>query len=282
MKSMVCITGASGGLGKAFAVECAQRGWDLFLTDVSKEALNHLAGGLTNTYGVKVICHPSDLTDPSSRMALFEKMRKEGVRFWSLINVAGVDFEGHFAARTPVQIHTILRLNIEATVEMTYMALELRSKGAPFRLITVSSLAAYYPMPVKAIYAASKRFLLDFSLALREEIRPLGGTVTVLCPAGMPTTEINIRGIDAQGFMGRITTKNVGFVAARTIDHALRGKAVYIPGFLNRLLRLLGSIVPPTLAARFIGRRWNAAHQKSAFRDMAYSKDKSHQAAATA
>jgi short-subunit dehydrogenase len=281
MKSLVCITGAAGGLGKAFAVECAQRGWDLFLTDVSEDALNHLANGLSNTYGINVICHPCDLTDPASRAALFEKMRQDGIRFRMLINIAGVDFEGHFASRTPGQIRTILRLNIEATLEMTYAALELRSHGELFRLITVSSLAAYYPMPVKAVYAASKRFLLDFSLALREEIRSFGGSVTVLCPAGMPTTETNIHGIDAQGFLGRITTKNVGFVAARTIDRALRGKAIYIPGFFNRVLRLLASIAPPTLSARYISRRWNAAYQNRADLDPAFSKNQSRQVSAT-
>ncbi|MCL6588533.1 MAG: SDR family NAD(P)-dependent oxidoreductase [Firmicutes bacterium] len=278
---MVCITGAAGGLGKAFAVECARRGWDLFLTDISETALNSLAVGLSNTYGIHVIYHPCDLTDTVARAELFQKMRQEEAHFRILINVAGVDFEGCFTARTPGQIRAILRLNIEATLEMTYMALELRGKGAPFRLITVSSLAAYYPMPVKAVYAASKRFLLDFSLALREEIRSLGGSVTVLCPAGLPTTESTIRGINAQGFLGRITTKNVGFVAARTIEYALRGKAVYIPGLLNRMLRLLGAIVPPTLAARFIGHRWNTAHQKKAFSEAAFSSNKSYQVSIT-
>ena len=84
-------------------------------------------------------------------------------------------------------------------------------------------------MPVKAMYAASKQFLLSFSMALREELKPYGVTVTALCPAGMPTTSECIKAIECQGFAGRITTKNVGYVAAKTIDHALKGHAVYIP-----------------------------------------------------
>jgi short-subunit dehydrogenase len=187
------------------------------------------------------------------------------MRFWSLINVAGLDYEGPFSERTLEQIRTILRLNIEANLEMTFGILKLRDKRQPFRLINVSSLAAFYPMPVKAMYAASKRFLLDFSLALREELRRIGGTVTALCPAGMPTNTLCIRAIDAQGLIGRLTTKNVGFVAARTIDHALKGHAVYIPGTLNRMLKFLGNLVPPTLVARLVGRRWDAAHKKNCF-----------------
>jgi short-subunit dehydrogenase len=190
-------------------------------------------------------------------------MERSGLCFRILINVAGVDFEGIFTDRTPEQIRTILRLNIEANLEMTYTVLKLRDSGQVFRIINVASLAAFYPMPVKAIYAASKRFLLNFSMALREELRTAGCTVTALCPAGMPTTAECIRAIDAQGLAGIITTKNVGFVAAKTLDHALKGHAVYIPGFLNRLLRLLGSFLPASVIAYMIGSRWKAARLRN-------------------
>lgn len=263
-KSMVCITGATGGLGKAFAAECASRGWDLFLTDISGVSLCTLAEGLSNAYGVEVAWHPADLTDQDSRARLYEHLQSNGFRFWCIINVAGLDYEGPFAERTPEQIRTLLRLNIEANLETTYAILGLRDKGRPFRVINVASLAAYYPMPVKAMYAASKRFLLNFSMAIREELRPFGGTVTTLCPAGLPTTAACIRAIDSQGLVGRLTTKNVGFVAARTIDYALKGRAVYIPGLLNRVLRFLGGMVPSPVVARLVGIRWYAAYRKTA------------------
>lgn len=263
MKSLVFITGATGGLGKAFAVECAQRGWDLLLTDLSEQNLKSLADGLTNAYDVHVAYVQCDLTDPASRMNLINNIKNRGLRFWSLINVAGVDYEGYFEDRTVEQIRTILRLNIESTVEMTHAILDLRDPDRSFRLITVSSMAAYYPMPVKALYAASKRFLLDFSLALREEIRHLGGTVTVLCPSGMPTTDLTIKAIDAQGFLGYITTNDVGYVASHTIDHALKGSAVYVPGGINRFIRFMGSLFPPTFVSRIIGWRWASAYAKS-------------------
>lgn len=262
MKSLVCITGATGGLGKAFAVECASRGWDLFLTDVSDAALSRLAESLRNTYGVNVIYRQCDLTDYAKRTELFDYMQENRMSFKGLINVAGLDYEGLFNERTREQIRTILRLNIEANLEMTYAILKLRDPGQTLRVINVASLAAFYSMPVKAMYSASKRFLLNFSMALREEIKPLGGTVTALCPAGMPTTPECISSIDSQGIMGAATTKNVGFVAACTIDHALKGHAVYIPGLINRILKFFSSLVPATLIAHLIGRRWNATRQR--------------------
>lgn len=258
----VVISGAAGGLGKAFAVECASRGWDLFLTDLRQEPLEMLAEGLRNAYGVRVMVQPCDLTDVAARNALFEGIRAQGLRFWMLINVAGLDYEGLFYEQTRQQIRTILRLNIEGTLEMTHALLEHRDPMAAFRIINVASLAAFYPMPVKATYAASKRFLLDFSLALREEVRELGATVTVLCPAGMPTTRECIEAIEVQGWMGQVTTQNTGAVAAQTIDCALKGRVLVIPGLLNSILQTLGGLLPPAWIAALINNRWRAAREK--------------------
>ena len=262
MKSSVFISGATGGLGKAFTVECASRGWDLFLTDLSADRLAILANGLQNTYDVQVRHQHCDLTDLASRSRLFDTLQAEGLRFWALINVAGVDFEGPFSEQSRQAIRTILRLNIEATLDVTHELLERTDPARPFRIITVASLAAFYPMPIKATYAASKRFLVDFSLALREELRGRGATVTVLCPAGMPTTPDCIDGIEVQGLMGQITTQNIGTVAAKTLDAALRGRPLVIPGLINQLLQMAGSLVPPIGLAALIGKRWQAAYQE--------------------
>lgn len=263
MKSLVLITGATGGLGKAFAVECASRGWGLLLSDVSAERLEILAGGLRNAWGVEVVTLTCDLTDSASRKLLFEQVRGQGLRFRMLINVAGLDYEGLFIDRHREEILTIVRLNVEATLDMTHELLKLRDPIVPFRIINVASLAAFYPMPVKATYAASKRFLLDFSLALRDEVKDQGVTVTALCPAGMPTTQECIDAIEAQGLMGQLTTVDTGEVAARTVEAALRGRAVFIPGLLNRFLQAAGSLVSPRVVSVLIGKRWRAAHRNT-------------------
>ncbi len=260
--SLILISGATGGLGKAFAVECASRGWNLFLTDLRPDLLETLSGGLRNAYGVQVYTQACDLTDPASRAELFDRFWEDDLRFWGLVNVAGTDYEGPFYEQSRQHIRTIIRLNVEGTLEMTHALLEFRDPLATFRIINVASLAAFSPMPVKATYAASKRFLLDFSLALREEVRDLGATVTALCPAGMPTNPDCVAGIDAQGWLGQITTQNIGSVASATLDRALQGQAVYVPGWVNRALQTLGALVPSALAASLIGSRWKSARQK--------------------
>lgn len=263
MGSFVCITGATGGLGKAFAVECAARGWDLFITDISEDTLSNFASSLSNTYGVKVMYFASDFTDHNSRTHLFDFMRSSKISFWSLINVAGVDFEGVFFDRPREEILTILRINVEATLDVSHEVIKLRDKSKKFRLITVASLAAFYPIPIKATYAASKRFLLNFFMAVRAEMKERNCSVTILCPGGMPTNEQVIKCIHAQGFMGIVTTNNVGYVASNTINRALKGKAVYIPGRVNRILRRIGGSVPQKFIAWALAMRWNKAFKKS-------------------
>ena len=262
MHSLVMITGATGGLGKAFAAECASRGWDLLITDLFEDRLAMLAAGLQRAHGVEVRYRAADLTQADSRLALFAWAADEGLRFRGLINVAGLDHEGMFRDRNSEEITGILRLNIESALLMIHAALPHRDHGVPFRIINVSSLGAFFAMPVKATYAASKRFLLDFSLALRNELRDENVAVTVLCPAGLPTTPSCIEAIEAQGLMGQLTTENVGKVAHETLEAALRGRAVVIPGLLNRMLISLSGLVPAPSAAQIIGSRWRSAHQR--------------------
>jgi short-subunit dehydrogenase len=263
MRSYVLITGAAGGLGKAFAAECASRGWNMFLTDLSQPALAAVATGIERMYGVEVLHQACDLTDASSRRALWQSIGQRGLGFHMLINVAGIDYEGPFDERKVDELCTIVRLNIEATVEMSRRVLLFKDPTRTLRIVNVSSLASYYPMPIKAVYAASKRFLLDFSLALNQELHASGVTVTALCPAGMPTTPICMRAIDAQGLAGWATTMNVGDIAARTIDRALAGRSVYVPGLVNQVLRLLGWLVPPSIIALALNKRWRESYRRS-------------------
>ena len=261
MRSMVFITGATGGLGKAFAVECAKRGWDLYLTDLNLDRLKTLSEGLERTYGVDIIFKSGDLMDATSRQELFQDVSAAGYKFQGLINVAGLDVEGIFQQRTREELRGIVRLNVEGTLEVTHCLLDRMDPMGPFWIVTVSSLAAFFPIPVKATYAASKRFLLDFSLALRDEVKSRGATITVLCPAGLPTTFQAIEGIEAQGLIGQLTTRNVGHVARLTINQALKGRTIVVPGLINQFMRWAGSLIPPVVLSGLLGRRWRTASQ---------------------
>jgi short-subunit dehydrogenase len=260
MENYLMISGATGGLGSALVVECARRGYNLYLTDISEEGAD-FADCIAETYGVKARYKACDLTSSQARQELFNQLKSEGCQFWGLLNVAGLDNEGAFLEKTREQILRIIQVDVESTVDMTHAILGLRAHDRRFMLLNVCSLAAFFPMPYKATYAASKRFLVDFSCAIREEIRDFG-SVTALCPAGLPTTPASMRKIFAQGFWGKMTTMDTQAVARKTIDCALRGKTLYIPGFLNCALQRLGSLIPPGVVAKFVGKRWRTAQNK--------------------
>jgi short-subunit dehydrogenase len=187
---------------------------------------------------------------------------RDGLRFDMLLNVAGVDFEGGFLGRERENLVKIVLLNDAATLRITHAVLERRRPGGHFTVVFVSSLASMFPMPLKATYAASKRFLLDFAVSLRQELKSRNANALVLCPGGMVTTKEAMEGIAAQGFWGGATTNPLEVVARRTLDHALKGKGIYVPGALNRVLSFFGKIVPSSCAAALIYRRWSRAQSK--------------------
>jgi short-subunit dehydrogenase len=257
MGKMAIISGATGGLGKAMALACATRGYDLFLTDISAARLELLATGIQRQFAVQIICQACNLTDPAAFQGLWADIVARKLHFSLLINVAGVDFEGKFMDIDGSLLSQIVRLNVESVINMTWQAITHRDPSEKMNIINVSSLAAFYPMPVKAVYAASKRFLLNWSLALSQELSTENIQVMALCPAGMPTNESCMNSIKAQGLAGSITTMNVSTVADRCLNHALAGRKVYIPGVANQLLHFAGIFIPPTILANLIYRRWS-------------------------
>lgn len=258
----VLITGAAGGLGRAFAAECAKRGYNLLLTDINGAGLESIQRGIVRRYGAKVFVLSCDMTDGEKLNSLFQYAKDIDFRIDMLVNVAGGDSEGAFMKRDAAAIARVVRLNVMATLDVTHKALEARNPELPFHIVFVSSLASMYPMPLKAVYAASKRFLLDFSLALRQELKHENVTVTTLCPAGLATTGQAMSGMAAQGFMGSATANSLEVITKRTVDRALRGSFLYVPGAFNKTLYVIGKLIPRGLIAKLIYLRWSGAQRR--------------------
>lgn len=258
----VLITGAAGGLGRAFAVECAKRGFNLLLTDINGAGLESLRAGIVRRYGAQVHAFACDMTQSEALDFLFAYARNIDFRIDMLVNVAGGDSEGAFMQRDAASIARVVRLNVLATLDATHKALEVRNPELPFHIVFVSSLASMYPMPLKAAYAASKRFLLDFSLAIRQELMGENVTVTTLCPAGLATTNHAMSGMAAQGFMGSATANNLEVITKKTIDMAFKGRFLYVPGILNKCLYGVSKLIPRGVMAKMIYLRWSGAQSR--------------------
>ena len=252
----VMITGAAGGLGRAMAVECARRGYQLFLTDVNQQGLCAIKQGLERQFGATVTARACDLSSADSVDEMLREIDENQIRFDMLLNIAGLDFEGGFMKREREQVVQIAALNDVGTLRMTHAVLERRRADRPFTLVFVSSLASMFPMPLKATYAASKRFLLDFAISLRQELKRQNVNTLALCPGGMVTNEEVASAIAAQGVLGDMTTNALEKLVRRTLNRALHGRGIYIPGGFNHMLACLGKVVPRAWIAALLYRRW--------------------------
>jgi short-subunit dehydrogenase len=251
----VFISGAAGFIGGSFAREFAARKRALFLVGRNRDKLTAAAAELSARHGVAVETFACDFTDETARAAMYAYAEDKGMRFSHIVNVAGIDDQGPFSEFTARQIRDMIRVNVEGTIEVTAALMRLRAETG-VKIITVSSLAACFRMPLMALYSASKRMLCHFFLALRRETRGTGVEITVVLPGAVPTRGDVRERIRAQGLAGKLSSVDPDVLARRSIAMSERGRAVYVPGAFNRFLRALGCLVPEFLTGRAVMRRW--------------------------
>ena len=250
----VLITGASMGLGRALARECAHRGMRLFLAALPDSGLPALAGELEGEYGVETSWLEGDLTEAATLERLRTRIEAEGLDIDLLINNAGIGTPGHFLDHSLEYHEATIELNTLSLVRLVRLLLPgLRRRNAA--ILNVASLGAFFPMPTMPIYAATKSFVLHFSLALREE---LGGAVgvSVLCPNAIRTTPDVNRYIDNLGPLARWACFTPECIARAALDGVSRNRAVIVPGTVNRIIASLSPVVPRALINRTIRHYW--------------------------
>jgi len=258
--NQVCtvITGASQGLGKALAEECAGRGRNLVLAALPGTGLPEVARWLERAHGIRVEHLELDLTADDGPDQLARFVGDRGLAVEALLNNAGVGFNGRFGDSAPANNETTIRLNMLALVSLTRLLLSELRRHERSHVLNVASLAAWFPMPWLPVYSSSKSFVLTFSLALREELRGTGVSVSVLCPNGIRTNRSVRELIDRQGLAGRLTCQYPDEVARAAMRGLLKGKAIIVPGRLNQFIRVASGLVPRTLSMGIISRRWNS------------------------
>ena len=260
--SFVLITGACGGLGRAFAFACAERG-NLFLTARSAGRLAALKEEIAQKFPhIRIETFPCDMTSADSREALFRYAEEQGFTFAGLCNVAGVDTQKAFEKYTQEKIAFQCRVNLEGTLSVTRFALSRREPA--FEIVTISSLSGVYPMPYFAIYSATKAALTSFFSSLRLELKKEGVKVTSVLPGGIPTRPDIIEDIKGQGLWGKLSAKSPQYVAEKSLKAVAKNKRVCIPGFWNKVIARVPKIVPLSLRMRFIAHRWSKL-EKDAF-----------------
>lgn len=176
------ITGASAGIGAAFARELAARQTDLVLVARSQDKLQELANSLKARYSIQVDVIAQDLTAPDATETVCQTVQQLGRSIDLLINNAGIGDYGDFVeSDRAFQLKTV-QLNIATIVDLTHRFLPGMRQRRTGGVINLSSVAAFQSMPYFSIYAATKAFLLSFSEALWAENRSYGVHVLAVCP----------------------------------------------------------------------------------------------------
>jgi hypothetical protein len=246
------VTGASYGIGRELALCCARGGFDLVLVARSSEKLRSLADEIAGRYAVKAQVVEADLADPAAPDRIVGQISSRGGEVGVLVNNAGFGANGPFSSLAVEVQREMLQVNVMALTHLTRLLLPGMLARRRGRILNVASTAAFQPGPLMAVYYASKAYVLSFSEALSEELRGTGVTVTALCPG--PT---------ASGFQARAAMQHARLFSRPAMDTRrvaetgygamMGGKAVAVPGLLNRLLAQSVRLSPRFLVRRIAG-----------------------------
>lgn len=245
------ITGASSGIGAAFARKLAKRGRNVLLVARSEDKLIALCNEIGRTSGIRAQYIVMDLTEPDAAARLVEEIAKRDLTIDMLINNAGFGSMGDFEKLDRASELEMIELNVTALVDLTHRFLGPMRARRQGTIINVASTAAFQAVPFMATYAATKAFVLSFSQALWEENRPHGVHVLALCPGVTDTNFFAASKIDRPPMRTVQTPEEV-------VDAALRGlarrKSIVIAGWANWLTVEIQRVVPRSLVAKFVGR----------------------------
>ena len=228
MVGVTVITGASAGLGVDFARQLSARGQRLVLVARRKDRLDALAAELGNARAVEC-----DLSEVGAAATLIADLAAHDEHVDLLVNNAGFGLAGRFAALDGTRQRQMIDLNCGALTELAHAVLPGMIDRKSGAILNVASTAAFQPGPGMAVYFATKAFVLSFSEALHEEMKPHGITVTALCPGPTATEFGEVAGWGGHPLIDQLSAKSSDVVRAGLAAVEKR-RAVVIPGLINK------------------------------------------------
>jgi uncharacterized protein len=251
-RTWALVTGASGGMGADFARQLAARGYDLFVTARRERELGELKEEIRSARpGTEVRVLAGDLGEKATRTALLEATGALPVEV--LVNNAGFGSFGAFDSISEERDEGMIALNVSALNALTRaFAARMRAAGRG-RILLTSSIGAFQPCPLYAVYGATKAYVLSYGLAARSELAGSGVSLTVLCPG---VTRTGFFDAASQEKLSRFQSSSIqesATVVRGALAALFRGKAVYVPGMMNRLNAFATRFVSRTFAAKIAG-----------------------------
>lgn len=238
------ITGATGGLGRAYARQLARKNYDLILTGRQEDKLSELALNLSSKYRITAQTVVCDLSSNDGINMLTQTIKaNDGVDM--LVSNAGYAERSRFDDKSVDDILKMISVHINATVQLVHAVLPDMVRKKFGNIISVSSLSAYVPAPGSSIYSSSKMFLNSFMESLHMEVRKLGINVQSLCP-GLVHTDFHEgsaveQSVEVRGVSLWMQPDEVVYSSLKTLH---RSRVVHTPGSINKLIRFFLPLLP--------------------------------------
>jgi short-subunit dehydrogenase len=238
----VVVTGASSGIGAAFARALCARGERVVLAARREQRLRQLQAELGGEGVAAVIA--LDLATPEGPAALEAELVRRGLAVDGLVNNAGFGDTGRFEREPPERLLEMVDLNVRAVVDLTRRFLPGMLGRGRGRIVNVASTAGFQPIPFLACYAASKAFVLSFTEALADEVRGRGVRVQALCPGPTETEFFDAAGGHQGLAIMKLPRLKPQEVVALSLDGLERGRVRVVTGLANRLVATAQRFAP--------------------------------------
>ncbi len=244
---LAVVTGASSGIGLCFCKELASRGCNLVMVSNQQKELEACAADIASTAGVETYPLFIDLTSGPAAYEIAGYLDNRGMKADFLINNAGIFAFQPIMDTSPHKIECFIRLHVEAVTNLSRVfAMRFKEQGYG-RILNMSSMSCWMPMPGIAMYSATKAYIRVFSRSLHYELKDYGVSITVACPGGIATDlfglpeslkrlAVNIRVLDTPQRFSR-----------KAVNKMLRGKKQYINGLLNRFSIVFVALLPTSV-----------------------------------
>jgi short-subunit dehydrogenase len=238
------VTGACSGIGLEISLELAQRGYPLVMVSNRETELTAAARRVGSAYQVDTVPIVMDLARSEAARDLHQEVRRRGLQVDILVSNAGMFFYGEVVKTDPARAETMMQLHVVTPALLAhYFGEDMCARRSGHMLFT-SSISAWRGFPGIAYYASSKRFLLSFASALREELRDCGVNVTCLAPGAVATGLYDGTHVPMETAVKYGVMKDPAGVARAAVEGMLAGEALVVPGLSAKAMAVAMRLTP--------------------------------------
>ena len=233
--SYVVVTGASSGIGEEFAKRFAKRGFDLLLVSSNEEKLLRAKEEINEGNNLNILTLALDLSLKDSSKQLYDYVLENKLDVVSLINNAGFGDFKQFLDGNLEKYQKMIDLNDRALMSLSYLFGNYFKQKGFGHIVNIASIAGFMPGPYMSVYYASKAFVLNFSLALKDELEKYNVKVTTICPGPIDTNFWNRADVEMTSFKKKFFTRSVKQIVDSGMNRIDDGGGLLVDGMFNKI-----------------------------------------------